>query len=96
MRKTRTAKPAAQTPSSTLAQFLGSGACIIDYNSDGKPDIFLADADGRGNSALYKNIGAGKFLNVTREAHLEIHGQGKWAAPSVITTTTASPTWPSP
>ncbi len=81
LRKTRTPKPAAaQPPASSLAQFLGSGACIIDYNSDGKPDIFLADADGRGNSALYKNIGAGKFLNVTREAHLEIHGQGMGCA----------------
>src|SRR5277367_3720236 len=76
VRKSRTAKPAAQSPASTLAQFLGSGACIIDYNGDGKPDIFLVDADGRGNSALYKNIGAGKFVNVSREAHLDIHGQG--------------------
>ncbi len=75
VRKTRNQRRAAQNPAATLAEFLGSGACIIDYNSDGKPDIFLADADGRGNSALYKNLGAGKFLNVTREAHLEIHGQ---------------------
>ena len=74
VRKTRNQRRAAQNPAATLAEFLGSGACIIDYNSDGKPDIFLADADGRGNSALYKNLGAGKFLNVTREAHLEIHG----------------------
>ena len=74
-RKTRSPKPAAQSTASSLAQFLGSGACIIDYNGDGKPDIFLADADGRGNSALYKNIGAGKFLNVTREARLEVHDQ---------------------
>src|SRR5580658_5771265 len=50
VRKSRNSKAAAQAPSSTLAQFLGSGACIIDYNGDGKPDIFLADADGRGNS----------------------------------------------
>ncbi|MGA7840917.1 MAG: FG-GAP-like repeat-containing protein, partial [Candidatus Acidiferrales bacterium] len=74
VRKTRNQRRAAQNPAATLAEFLGSGACIIDYNSDGKPDIFLADADGRGNSALYKNLGAGKFLIVTREAHLEIHG----------------------
>ncbi len=74
-RRTRGAKPPAPNSPTTLAKFLGSGACIIDYNSDGKPDIFLADADGRGNSALYKNLGAGKFLNVTREARLEIHGQ---------------------
>src|SRR5271169_5448217 len=75
LRKTRTPKSAAESPAGSFAQFLGSGACIIDYNGDGKPDIFLADADGRGNSALYKNLGAGKFVNVTREAHLEIHGQ---------------------
>src|SRR5271169_2150788 len=56
LRKTRTPKSAAESPAGSLAQFLGSGACIIDYNGDGKPDIFLADADGRGNSALYKNI----------------------------------------
>ncbi len=74
-RRTRGAKPPAPNSPTTLAKFLGSGACIIDYNSDGKPDIFLADADGRGNSALYKNIGGGKFLNVTHEARLEIHGQ---------------------
>src|SRR5580658_3177047 len=74
-RKTRSPKPAAQSTASSLVQFLGTGACIIAYNGDGKPDIFLADADGRGNSALYKNIGAGKFLNVTREARLEAHGQ---------------------
>jgi Flp pilus assembly protein TadD len=74
-RRTHNPKAASQVPPSTLAQFLGSGACVIDYNSDGKPDIFLADADGRGNSALYKNLGAGKFVNVTREARLEIHGK---------------------
>jgi len=74
-RKTRSPRTATQSNTHSLAQFLGSGACIVDYISDGKPDIFLADADGRGNSALYKNLGAGKFLNVTREAHLEIHGQ---------------------
>jgi Flp pilus assembly protein TadD len=64
----------------SLAQFLGSGACIIDYNGDGKPDIFLVDADGRGNAALFKNVGYGKFANVTREAKLEIHGQAMGCA----------------
>ena len=29
----------------SVAHFLGSGACIIDYDGDGRPDIFLVDAD---------------------------------------------------
>ncbi|MGA9885988.1 MAG: FG-GAP-like repeat-containing protein, partial [Candidatus Acidiferrales bacterium] len=61
-------------PANALERFLGSGACIIDYNGDGKPDIFLVDADGRGTAGLYKNLGYGKFVNVTHESKLEIRG----------------------
>jgi Tfp pilus assembly protein PilF len=64
----------------SLADFLGSGACVIDYDGDGKPDIFLVNADGHGESALYRNLGGGKFLNVTKSAHLEFHGQGTGCA----------------
>jgi Flp pilus assembly protein TadD len=73
-------KTPTDNPVDSLARFLGSGACIIDYNGDGKPDIFLVDANGRGNSALYKNTGNGRFVDVTREAKLEIHGQGMGCA----------------
>jgi tetratricopeptide (TPR) repeat protein len=62
--------------SSPLANFLGSGACILDYNGDGKPDIFFVDFDGNGNSALFRNTGDGKFANETKAAKLEFHGQG--------------------
>src|SRR5271155_579161 len=65
IRKSRAPKAVPANPVTSLARFMGSGACIIDYNSDGKPDIFLVDADGRGNSALYKNIGSGRFVKVT-------------------------------
>jgi Flp pilus assembly protein TadD len=64
----------------SLAHFLGSGACIIDYDGDGRPDVFLVDRDGRGNSALYRNLGGGHFVNVTHEAGLEFHGQGMGCA----------------
>jgi tetratricopeptide (TPR) repeat protein len=60
----------------TLASFLGSGACVFDYDADGKPDIFLVNADGKGDAALYRNSGKGTFVNVTRAAKLEFHGEG--------------------
>src|SRR5580658_6287371 len=62
-------------PAYSLAQFLGSGACIIDYDGDGKPDIFLVN-DGRGFAGLYRNLGNGKFENVTKAAKLELYGEG--------------------
>ena len=64
----------------SVSHFLGSGACIIDYDGDGRPDIFLVDGDGKGNAALYKNEGGGRFVNVTRDAKLEIHGEGMGCA----------------
>ncbi len=68
----------ARTPS--LANFLGSGACILDYDGDGRPDIFFVDADGNGNAALYHNAGDGKFVDVTRAAGLSLHGVGTGCA----------------
>ncbi len=58
-----------------LAKFLGSGACVFDYNNDGRPDILLADADGKGRAALYRNAGRGRFVDVTKAAGLKIRGE---------------------
>ncbi|HWF37996.1 MAG TPA: FG-GAP-like repeat-containing protein [Candidatus Acidoferrales bacterium] len=69
-----TARPSAE--SGSLANFLGSGACIFDYNGDGKPDIFFVNFEGKGDSALFKNIGEGKFVNETKNAKLDFHGEG--------------------
>ncbi len=49
---------------------LGSGACFIDYDSDGKIDIFLPDNGAKGMT-LYHNLGNGKFEDVTRKAGLD-------------------------
>jgi tetratricopeptide (TPR) repeat protein len=67
-------------PAISLANFLGSGACVFDYNGDGKPDIFLVNFDGKGNGALFKNLGEGGFVNETKAAKLEFHGEGTGCA----------------
>src|SRR5208283_358973 len=39
----------------------GSGACFLDYDADGRLDLFLADDGPQGGMALYHNLGNGKF-----------------------------------
>ncbi len=56
----------------------GSGACFIDYDNDGKIDIFLADNGSQRGMSLFHNLGSGRFEDVTKQAGLdpEIHGRG--------------------
>ena len=75
-----TAKPAAPPEVHSMADFLGSGACVFDYDGDGRPDIFLVDADGNGGAALYRNLGRGRFANVTKAAKIDFHGAGMGCA----------------
>ncbi len=65
-----TSKPAAG-PANDLASFLGPGACFLDYDGDGKPDIFLPDNGPLGGMVLYYNLGGGKFEDVTKRAGLD-------------------------
>jgi len=74
---TRTiAAKAPEAAERSLASFLGSGACIFDFDGDGKPDIFLVNADDKGSAALYRNAGKGKFVDVTKASKIDIHGEG--------------------
>lgn len=75
-----TAKPTAPPEIHLLADFLGSGACVFDYDGDGRPDIFLVDADGNGDAALYRNLGHDHFADVTKTAKIDFHGQGMGCA----------------
>jgi tetratricopeptide (TPR) repeat protein len=49
----------------------GSGACFLDYDADGKLDLFLADGGPQGGMGLYHNQGKGKFEDVTKGAGLD-------------------------
>jgi hypothetical protein len=55
-----------------------SGACFIDYDNEGKIDIFVPDNGSQGGMSLYHNLGNGTFDDVTKQAGLnpEIRGRG--------------------
>jgi Tfp pilus assembly protein PilF len=53
-----------------------TGACFLDYDGDGKPDLFLVSALADGTSRLLHNAGNGRFVDVTEEAGLALKGGG--------------------
>ena len=65
----------AQNPETGTNQ-TGSGACFLDFDNDGRPDLFVADHGPQGGMALYHNTGHGKFEEVTQKAGLDpaLHG----------------------
>lgn len=48
----------------------GSGVCAADVNSDGLPDLYFGTQ--LGTNELWKNLGGGRFVNVTDETGLAI------------------------
>ena len=66
---------------------MGGGLCWLDYNHDGRLDLFVvnsytdanaplwADHGGLPRSALFENVG-GRFANVSRRSHANIAAQG--------------------
>ena len=59
-----------------FVESLGPGACFLDFDADGKPDVFIADHGPEGGLGLYHNLGNGKFEDVTKKAGLDpsLHG----------------------
>ena len=49
----------------------GAGACFLDYDNDGKIDVFIADDGAQGGIALYHNLGSSRFEDVTKRAGLD-------------------------
>ncbi len=50
---------------------IGTGACFLDFDGDGRPDLFLANNGPTGGLSLFHNLGNGKFEDVTRKAGLD-------------------------
>ena len=55
------------------ANQVGPGGCFLDFDNDGRPDLFLADGGAQGGIALYHNTGRGKFEDVTQTAGFDPH-----------------------
>jgi tetratricopeptide (TPR) repeat protein len=66
------------TSTQDLPSDFGPGVCFLDYENDGRIDIFLPDDGKEGGMSLYHNLGNGKFEDVTRKAGLDpaLHGIG--------------------
>jgi hypothetical protein len=54
------------------------GATWADYDNDGRQDLFVTST--RGGNILFKNLGDGKFKDVTKEAGLDHVGHSQTAA----------------
>ena len=78
----QSALPTASAPlspamhSDATAAAAGAGACVFDFEGDGRPGIFLVNADGSGHPSLYLNLGNGRFEDVTVQSGISIPAVG--------------------
>lgn len=53
-----------------------TGACFFDFDGDGQPDLFLVSGTADGASHLLRNLGNGRFDDVTETAGVHLAGSG--------------------
>jgi len=77
------------TPQHYLLETMGGGVAVIDYDGDGKQDLYFVDSgaapadtgvQASGTSRLYRNLGALRFEDVTAKAGVAGRGYGMGAA----------------
>lgn len=70
-----------------MIETMGSGVVVFDYDGDGDHDLFfvqsgtlpLPGADLRYSSALYRNEGSGRFIEISRRAQIDLRVYGMGA-----------------
>jgi hypothetical protein len=77
-----------------LPETMGGGVAFLDFDNDGRPDLLFVDSRpwpsaapggghaGRSRLVLYRNLGGGRFVDVTADSGLaaDIYGMGVTAA----------------
>ncbi len=70
-----------------LPETMGSGVCALDYDGDGRQDIFFVNGrawpghpDAHATAELYRNVGGGTFTDVTAASGLGIPAYGMGCA----------------
>jgi hypothetical protein len=78
-----------------IIETTGSGAAFIDYNNDGRLDIFLLSGAG-GSNRLYRNEGNGHFTDVTKETGLASDGWSQGVCAGISITMVSPTCWSRP
>jgi hypothetical protein len=70
-----------------MPETMGSGVAVFDYDGDGDPDVFFVDSGAMPGyqgetprSVLFRNEGAGRFVDVTARSGIRVTGYGMGAA----------------